>query len=149
MRDRMRDRMYASKGVLKKKLQVQRITPQRIILFEVIKQQHGHLHVEEIYGLARKKDPNINISTVYRTLNEFKKAGIVDELHFEQDHHHYESSDKKDHNHLICEKCGRVIDFQSKIPQNFVQETANKHDFSIFKVNIQMRGVCKKCLTIK
>ncbi|PIN79719.1 transcriptional repressor, partial [Candidatus Woesearchaeota archaeon CG10_big_fil_rev_8_21_14_0_10_34_8] len=80
------------KCLLREKLKVERVTPQRVLIYDIVKDIKKHMHVEEIYELARKKYPKINLATVYRTLKEFKKAGVVDELHLEQDHHHYESA---------------------------------------------------------
>lgn len=119
---------------LKKKLDVQRITPQRILIFDIIKNNPEHFHVEEIYALAKNKDKKINLSTIYRTLSEFKKAGIVDELHLEEDHHH-----------LICGKCGSVIDFKLNLVNNIGRNVAKKHGFKAAKVHIQVTGLCRNC----
>ena len=89
------------------------MTKQRAIIFNILKQQTGkHSHVSDLFALVKKKDHTINLSTLYRTLNEFKKANIVDELHLEEEHHHYEIKEKEEHQHLICEKCGKVVEFE-------------------------------------
>lgn len=131
---------------LKKKLRVQRLTPQRVLLFDIIQNNPGHLHVEELYTLARKKDSTINLSTVYRTLNEFKKAGVVHELHLEEEHHHYETTEKEAHHHLICGKCGVVIDFLWEKIDAMKKEIAKKYGYSISHLRLQATGLCKKCM---
>ncbi len=131
--------------MLKKKLHVQRLTPQRVLLFDIIQHNHGHLHVEELYKIARKKDSSINLSTVYRTMNEFKKAGVVHELHLEEDHHHYETGEKEAHHHLICGKCGTVIDFLWKKIDAIKKDIAKKYDYSIYHVRLQATGLCQRC----
>jgi Fur family transcriptional regulator, ferric uptake regulator len=133
------------KQELKKKLNVERMTPQRVLLFDVMKKNPGHLHVEEIYEIARKRDPKINLSTVYRTLKEFKKAGIVSELHLEEDHHHYETAMKPEHHHLVCGRCGGVIDFTSPLIEKVESVVAKKYGFKVAKVHVQVTGLCKKC----
>lgn len=130
---------------LKKKLIVERLTPQRVLLFDLIKNNPGHLHVEELYTLARKKDPTINLSTVYRTLNDFKKAGVVHELHLEEEHHHYETSEKEAHHHLICGKCGAVVDFLWQKIEDIKKEIAKKYGYSVSHVRLQATGLCTKC----
>jgi Fe2+ or Zn2+ uptake regulation protein len=134
---------------LKKKLNVERLTPQRVLLFKLIQQNPGHLHVEELYNLARKKDATINLSTVYRTLHEFKKAGVVHELHLEEEHHHYESGEKAAHHHLICGKCGAVVDFVWDKITAMKKEIAKKYGYSISHVRLQAAGLCQKCRTSK
>jgi Fur family transcriptional regulator, ferric uptake regulator len=133
------------KQELKKKLQVERMTPQRLLLYELMQEHKGHLHVEEIYELARKKDAKINLSTVYRTLKEFKKAGVVSELHLEEEHHHYESTAKEEHHHMVCGKCGAVIDFISPFTNKVEKSVAKKYGFKVAKVHVQVTGLCKKC----
>lgn len=130
---------------LKKKLKVERLTPQRVLLFDIIQQNPGHLHVEELYKLARKKDSTINLSTVYRTLNEFKKAGVVHELHLEEEHHHYESGEKAAHHHLICGKCGAVVDFLWDKIEEMKKEIAKKYGYSISHLRLHATGLCQKC----
>lgn len=130
---------------LKKKLKVERLTPQRILLFDIIQQNPGHLHVEELYKLARKKDSSINLSTVYRTLHEFKKAGVVHELHLEEEHHHYESGEKAAHHHLICGKCGAVVDFLWEKIEDMKKEIVKKYGYSISHLRLQATGLCQKC----
>jgi len=133
------------KCLLREKLKVERVTPQRVLIYDIVKDIKKHMHVEEIYELARKKYPKINLATVYRTLKEFKKAGVVDELHLEQDHHHYESADKNAHHHLICEKCSHVLDFQSDYIDKLEKKIAKQHGFKISKVHVQISGMCGKC----
>jgi Fur family transcriptional regulator, ferric uptake regulator len=134
-----------NKQELKEKLQVERMTPQRMLLFELFQKQKGHLHVEEIYNLAQKKDPKINLSTVYRTLKEFKKAGLVSELHLEEDHHHYESTAKEEHHHMVCGSCGKVIDFVSPLADKMERSIATKHGFKVAKIHVQVTGLCQGC----
>ena len=130
---------------IKKKLGVERLTPQRILLFELIQQNPGHLHVEELYKLARKKDPKINLSTIYRTLHEFKKAGIVHELHLEEEHHHYETTEKGVHHHLICGKCGAVIDFLWEKIDEMKKQITKKYGYSVSHIKLEATGLCHKC----
>ena len=67
-----------------------RMTKQRDTLLDVIEHAEGHLDADGIYDLARKRDPRISLSTVYRTLNLLKHHDLVDELHLSEEHHHYE-----------------------------------------------------------
>lgn len=121
------------------------MTKQRQIIFDVVKQQSGkHPHVMELYALAKKKDPKINLSTLYRTLTEFKKANIVEELHLEEEHHHYEIASDA-HHHFVCEKCGTIIEFELSAEQKIEKELAKAHGFKIKNLKMIASGFCKKC----
>jgi len=79
-------------GISRKALNVagMRVTNQRALLLELIRQGKGHLDADELYRRAREKQPRLSLSTVYRTLQLLKKLGLVEELHFDENHHHYE-----------------------------------------------------------
>ncbi len=130
---------------LRNKLQGKRMTKQRQIIFDVVKQQQGkHPHVTELYALAKKKDPKINLSTLYRTLTEFKKANIVEELHLEEEHHHYEIASES-HQHFVCETCGAIVEFDLASEQKIEKELAKEYGFKIKNMKLIASGLCKKC----
>src|SRR3712207_5883151 len=80
-----------------------RMTKQRETLLDGIEHAEGHLDADGIYDLARKRDPRISLSTVYRTLNLLKHHDLVDELHLSEEHHHYEPrTGRPQHYHLVC-----------------------------------------------
>ena len=67
-----------------------RATNQRALILEAIRRSEGHVDADEVYRTIHKKQPRISLSTVYRTLQRFKELELIDELHFMQEHHHYE-----------------------------------------------------------
>ena len=120
-----------------------RATSQRALILEVIRR--GHLDADEIYRQARAKQPNISLSTVYRTLRMFKKLGLVEELHFDEAHHHYEMKPSSEHYHLICLGCGRVIEFQFPLTRYIRRNVTELKNFEIVNAEIRMTGYCPKC----
>lgn len=122
-----------------------RITGQRSLLLRVIKESKGHLDAGEIYHLARREDPTISLSTVYRNLNMLKELGLISELHLDEEHHHYELRDATEHYHLICSSCGRVIEFDSPLVGELVGQVSQRKDFLIERVHIDLVGLCAKC----
>ncbi len=131
---------------LRSKMQGKRMTKQRGIIFNLIKKNAGkHHHVMDLYNLAKKKDPKINLSTLYRTLNEFKKANIVEELHLEEEHHHYEIKAETQHQHFVCEKCGAVSEFALPKEQRIERELEKANGFQIKSMKMIASGLCKKC----
>jgi len=65
-----------------------RVTSQRALILEIVRRGQGHLDADEIYRQARRKQPRLSLSTVYRTLQTLKKLGLVEEVPFDEGHHH-------------------------------------------------------------
>ena len=121
-----------------------RITPQRMLILETMREAGGHLHADEIYSLARQKAPRLSLSTVYRTLAMLKEAGLVDELHLGEEHHHYEIRGEG-HHHLICQGCGKVVEFECPFSQELLRDLGKEHDFEITGVRLDLTGYCAEC----
>ena len=122
-----------------------RVTNQRALLLEIIRQGQGHLDADEIYRRARERLPRLSLSTVYRTLQKFKKLGLIEELHFDETHHHYEVKPSAEHHHLICLGCGRVIEFKYPLYRYVKRNVAEAKNFEIVGTEIRMTGYCSKC----
>jgi Fe2+ or Zn2+ uptake regulation protein len=122
-----------------------RATSQRALILEVIRRGVGHLDADEIYRQARKKEPRLSLSTVYRSLQAFKKLGLVEEVHFDEDHHHYELKQPPEHHHLVCLGCGRIIEFQHPVSRYVRRNVAEAKDFEIVDTELRMTGYCSRC----
>ena len=118
-------------------------TSQRALILEVIRR--GHLDADEIHRQAREKQPRLSLSTVYRTLQVLKKLGLVEELHFDEAHHHYEVKPSSDHHHLVCLGCGRVVEFQYPLARLVKRNVTEAKDFEITGSEVRMTGYCSKC----
>ncbi len=122
-----------------------RATSQRALILEVIRHRQGHLDADEIYRQARIKKPRLSLSTVYRTLQVLKKLGLVEELHFDEAHHHYEMKPSAEHHHLVCLGCGKVVEFKCPLSPRMKEDIAQEKGFEITGVEIRMTGYCSKC----
>ncbi len=122
-----------------------RVTNQRALIMEIIHQGQGHLDADEIYRRARKKQPRLSLSTVYRTLQKLKKLGLVEELHFDEEHHHYEVKPSAEHHHLICLDCGKVIEFNQPLSRYVKRNVPEAKDFDIVESEVRMSGYCAEC----
>src|SRR6185312_10026242 len=88
-----------------------RLTSQRRALIETIQQADRHLDAAALLSEARKRDPNIDRATVYRTIELLKRLGLIDELdlmHLHGEKHYYEVKTQKDHMHMACFGCGQI-----------------------------------------
>ena len=122
-----------------------RATSQRALILEIIRHGQGHLDADEVYRRARLKQPQLSLSTVYRTLQLFKKLGLVEELHFDEAHHHYEAKPPFEHHHLVCLGCGRIIEFHNPLSRYVKRNVTEAKDFEIVNTEVHMTGYCPKC----
>ncbi len=122
-----------------------RITSQRALILEIIRQGQGHLDADEVYRRARQKHPRLSLSTVYRTLQTLKRLGLVEELHFDEAHHHYEIKPPAEHHHLVCLGCGRVVEFQYPLARLVKRDVTEAKYFEITGSEIRMTGYCPTC----
>jgi len=121
------------------------MTSQRALLLKLIEQGEGHLDADELYRRARQKQPRLSLSTVYRTLGLLKKLGLIEELHFDENHHHYEMKPSAEHHHLICLGCGRVIEFQYPLSRYIKKNVTGAKDFEIIDAELRLTGYCQQC----
>lgn len=122
-----------------------RLTPQRELLLRTLEERGQHLDAEELFMLARERDPRLSLSTVYRTLNVLRDMGLVEELHLGEEHHHYEVASLGEHHHLVCTSCGSVIEFESPLMEQLKREVAEENDFQVNGIHIDLTGLCARC----
>ena len=123
----------------------QRLTAQRRLLYDLIRKGEGHPGVDELYRKAKELDPRLSLSTVYRNLRLFKKLGLVEELHLDEEHHHYEGRPATEHYHIVCLGCGRVVEFQSARISELKTVLEQEHGFSIKAAEVSFSGYCSAC----
>ena len=122
-----------------------KFTNQRALILEIIHHGEGHLDADEVYRRARDKQPRLSLSTVYRTLRRFKELGLIEEVHFDEAHHHYEVKPLAEHHHLLCLGCGRVIEFNYPLSRYVKRNVPEAKDFKVVETEIRMTGYCPKC----
>ena len=122
-----------------------RVTNQRALILEVIRHGQGHLDADEVYRRAQKKQPRLSLSTVYRTLQKLKELGLVEELHFDEAHHHYEIKRPTEHHHLVCLGCGRVVEFECPLSQKMKEDVSRETGYEVTDAEVQLRGYCPTC----
>lgn len=125
-----------------------RLTAQRRALIEIIQEAREHLDAGSLLELARKREPNIDRATVYRTIELLKKLRLIDELdlmHLEGEKHYYEVKTKHDHIHLACFRCGRIEEFTSSIFERLKAEISKQAGFTIRVTRLEIGGTCRAC----
>jgi Fur family ferric uptake transcriptional regulator len=122
-----------------------RLTPQRMMVLDVLHRTDEHISAEEIFKEVKAAYPYANISTIYRTLELLKKLDLITEIDMGDGCIRYHLLEKGHHHHLICNKCGKVVD----LPESFLQELkvklADKYDFEADIKHMAVFGICSDC----
>jgi len=85
------------------------------------------------------------MATVYRTLSALREAGVVRELHLDEEHRHYELDGQDGHAHLVCLGCGRVIEADSRVLVDAALATSEAYGFAITRAQLELTGYCAAC----
>ena len=118
-----------------------RMTGQRKIIAQVLKNVADHPDVEELYKRASKIDPTISIATVYRTVKLFDEAGILDKLEFGDGRARYEDAEREHHDHLIDINSGIVIEFMDSDIEKLQEKIAQKLGYRLMGHKLELYGV--------
>lgn len=122
-----------------------RLTPQRLMVLEALHEADDHISAPDIFSRVQAKYPYANKSTVYRTLELLKGLGLVMEAEMGGDTLYYHHADKGHHHHLICEKCGQVVEIDENILAPLDDTLRAKYQFSADFRHLAIRGRCLKC----
>ncbi len=124
-----------------------KFTKQRELVLKFLYENDGHFTPEEIYTQLKQQNPDINIgiATVYRTLSLLESSGIASSISFGVQGKKYELGLKKHHDHLICSKCGDIIEFFDKVIEEKQEEIAQKFNFQMTDHTMKIIGLCEKC----
>jgi len=118
-----------------------RMTEQRRIIARVLSGAADHPDVEELHRRCVAVDARISISTVYRTVNLFEDAGIIERHDFRQGRARYEQMRENHHDHLINLRTGQVIEFQSEEIERLQAEVARKLGYKLVDHRLDLYAV--------
>jgi len=122
-----------------------RLTPQRVMILSAIEDSDHHISAEEIHAQVATKYPQVNISTVYRTLELLKRLGLIYEINLGEGRIRYHSEGKGHHHHLVCQKCGAVIDIDESTLARLKDVLLHRYNFSAQLRHVAIFGLCEHC----
>ncbi len=121
-------------------------TYQKDLILETFLSTEGHLSVEDVYALVKKRDKRVGIVTVFRTLKSLTVCGIAREItlgdgltRFEHSYHH------PHHHHIVCTECHKAIEFVSPELERIQSEIVGKYRFQPIHHRFQVFGLCEDC----
>ena len=121
-----------------------KLTRQRLAVIDVIAGEKSHPSAATVFAKARKKVPQISLSTVYLTLDVLKRAGLIKELEFDNRDSRYEG-DISDHLNLVCSGCGRIEDFKAPSPPVPSENVEKSTGFRVDSIRLEYYGYCRAC----
>lgn len=125
-------------------MQATRITKQRALILEELRNTTSHPTADEIYTMVRAKLPRISLGTVYRNLELLAGSDQVLKLEYAGFQKRFDGN-MLPHAHVRCECCGRVGDVMGAIPDVKVPENVDVSGFSINSARVEFFGLCDEC----
>ncbi|MFO8060371.1 MAG: Fur family transcriptional regulator [Bacillota bacterium] len=126
-----------------------RVTPQRLAVLSFIRSSKEHPTAEEIYEAVRLKHPAISLNTVYRSLDAFEEADLVQKFTIgDRSNYRYDFTTQS-HLHHYCTRCGRVSDWgpdHIDALANLIRKIAGDDDGTVERVEVHLLGLCSDCL---
>jgi Fur family ferric uptake transcriptional regulator len=139
-----------------------RLTPQRQLILEALfacasqspempaasaehLQPTRHVTAEEIHAYIRERFPQINLSTVHRTLELLEELGLVTHAHFADHIARYHPVDLGQHHHLLCRSCGGIWEMEDEIIHPLNQLLQERYGFEADLNHLAIFGLCQAC----
>jgi Fur family ferric uptake transcriptional regulator len=104
-----------------------------------------HLSAEDVYKILLQREEEIGLATVYRVLTQFESAGLVCRHHFEGGQSVFELNRGGHHDHLVCVKCGKVVEFVEETIEERQRDIAREHGFALEDHSLVIYGLCSGC----
>lgn len=122
------------------------LTRQRRLVAEVVLSATDHPSAEAIHRLLRGRDEPIGAATVYRSLEVMVESGLVREHDFGEGYKRYEAAGARGvHEHLLCQRCSRVVEFANDRLERMLHLIAEEHGFRADRHRVEIHGLCAEC----
>lgn len=140
--------MKSAKTVFRQYLKNKGLLPskQREQILDVFLKMEKHLTIDDLYQRVKKKNPKIGLATVYRAMRIISDAGLAREVDFGDGVRRFEHEyGHRHHDHLVCLKCGRIIEVISPEIEKLQERLAKKHKFTVVRHKMKIFGICSEC----
>ncbi len=119
--------------------------PRMKILHLLESSPNQHMSAEDVYKMLLEQGEDVGLATVYRVLTQFEQAGLVMRHHFEGGHSIFELAGADHHDHLVCTRCGKVVEFHDDSIEARQNELAAKYGFVLSGHSHYLYGKCADC----
>jgi Fur family ferric uptake transcriptional regulator len=123
-----------------------RMTSQRHAIIDSVFSTEEHFTAEQLLEWSRVRDRSVSRATVYRTLPLLTESGLVTEMDFGKDHKFYDPNyaEHPNHNHIICEDCEKIVEFESDQISRLESEITHKLGFAVKTQRLQITASCEE-----
>ena len=121
-----------------------RATVARRTLLEVIFEAGEHRSADELAAVVQARAPDVHISTIYRSLDDLQRLGVVVHSHLGHGPATYQLSSMA-HAHFICEACGQTIEAPDELFRGLARTVKARLGFAIDPHHFAMLGLCATC----
>jgi Fur family transcriptional regulator, ferric uptake regulator len=123
-----------------------RLTAQRRAIIETVFQTQQHFTADQLLEWSRRRDKSVSRATVYRTLPLLTESGLVREMDFGEDCKIYDPNyaEHPHHNHIICQDCGQIIEFESDKLKQLEAELSQRLGFKVISHRLQISASCEE-----
>lgn len=119
-----------------------KVTLPRLKVLEILADnEQRHMSAEEIYRALLDSGEEVGLATVYRVLTQFESAGLVVRHNFEEGHAVFELDEGPHHDHMVCIKTGKVVEFVDEVIEKRQREIADKHGWKMTDHSLIIYGV--------
>ncbi len=127
-----------------------RLTKERLSLLRIVCDIDGHFHPYHVLDLLREQGYTMSLTTVYRNLSLLIQAGIIRRTSVNDESGiggtRYEHIwDHEHHDHLVCSRCGRTIEFSYPAIEVLQEAVAKEHGFTLESHHLELTGTCSAC----
>lgn len=123
-----------------------RSTKQRTAILELLEQDDNFRSAQDLHAILREAGSKIGLTTVYRTLQAFAEADIVDVMRLPGGDHLYRRCDAEEHHHhLVCRSCGRTVEVAGPTVERWANKVAAEHGFTEVGHTLELHGLCAAC----
>jgi Fur family ferric uptake transcriptional regulator len=129
-----------------------KVTLPRMKILEILEtSETRHMSAEDVYKVLLEAEEEIGLATVYRVLTQFEAAGLVTRHHFEGGHSVFEMNEGHHHDHIVCNQCGKVVEFVEETIERCQEKVARRAGFAIRDHSLIIYGDCtkKNCPNLK
>ncbi len=122
------------------------VTRQRDLVAQAVLLSDEHLSVDSIQRRLQQQGERVGLATIYRTLDVLVGSGLVRAQDFGEGFKRYEPmAQQSGHEHVICVRCGRVVEFQNERLERMLPIIADEHAFQHQWHRVEIHGVCPDC----
>ena len=122
-----------------------RLTVQRQVILDALESITGHISVDDVHERVQTQFPQVNVSTIYRTLELLEQEGLVSHAHFHDGVSKWHRAEDAGHQHLVCERCGAEQTLRLDVVEPLASVLRTDYGFRPNLMHFAIVGVCREC----